>query len=121
VEKGWLPADLFVGLEATGERARGKPQFRINEARAFIETALADTYWSRSGLPAAMALLMGLRASEVTNRECRDGDDDGRVCGSIARRLARAIARASPKIKQPTFRSVESCAKGDSNPHTVKY
>jgi integrase len=26
-----------------------------------------------------MALLMGLRANEVTNRKCRDVDDDGRV------------------------------------------
>jgi len=79
VEKGWLPSDPFAGLEATGERARGEPQLRINEARAFIETALADQHPSQSGLPAAMALLMGLRASEVTNRKCRDVDDNGRV------------------------------------------
>ncbi len=77
VDQGWLAADPFVGIEPTGERARGKDTLRIDEARRFIDHALAEEH--ASGLPAAMALLMGLRVSEVVKRAVRDLDDGGRV------------------------------------------
>lgn len=76
-EQGWIGGEPFAGLEATGPRARGKKQLRIDEARRFVETALGEG--SEAGLAAAMALLMGLRASEVTGRVVRDLDDDGRA------------------------------------------
>jgi hypothetical protein len=41
VDQGWLPSDLFGGLEVTGARVR-QDQLRINEARRFMETALTE-------------------------------------------------------------------------------
>jgi integrase len=77
VKQGWLRADPFASIEATRARARRKPQHRIDEARKFLELALGEG--SRSGLAAAIALTMGLRASEVVDRTVRDVDDGARV------------------------------------------
>lgn len=77
VRRGWLRRDPFADLEVTGSRARGKAQLRIEEARRFVDAALGEG--SREGLAAAIALLMGLRASEITDRQVRDVDDGGRV------------------------------------------
>lgn len=75
--QGWLPGDPFAGLESEGQRARGKAQLRIDEARRFVERALDEG--TLEGLAAAIALLMGLRASEITDRVVRDVDDGARV------------------------------------------
>lgn len=72
-----LTANPFADLEVKGERARGKAQLRIDEARRFVAAALDEG--SLGGLAAAMALLMGMRASEITGRQVRDVDDGGRV------------------------------------------
>lgn len=77
VEQGWLRSDPFAELEVTGARSRGKAQLRIDEARRFVSTALAEK--SREGVAAAMALMMGMRASEIAHRQVRDVDDGGRV------------------------------------------
>jgi integrase len=77
VKQGWLRVDPFVGLEVTGARNRGKAQLRIDEARRYVEVALLEG--TPAGLAAAMALLMGMRASEITGRQVRDVDDRGRV------------------------------------------
>lgn len=77
VAQGYLRVDPFAGLEVKGARARGKAQLRIDEARRYLEVALAEE--TAEGLAAAIALLMGLRASEITGRQVRDVDDRGRV------------------------------------------
>lgn len=77
VAQGWLRADPFKDIKIKGERARGKAQLRIDEARRFIDVALGES--SREGIAASMALLMGMRASEIAGRSVRDVDDRGRV------------------------------------------
>lgn len=77
VAQGWLARDPFDKLAVVGERSRGKEQLRIDEARAFVRVALDEG--DERGLAAAIALLMGLRASEITNRVVRDVDDGARV------------------------------------------
>jgi integrase len=77
IAKGWMKKDPFVGLEPVGERRRGKPKLRIDEARKLLEAALGEG--SDEGLAVAIALLMGLRASEITDRVVRDVDDGARV------------------------------------------
>jgi len=72
-----LTANPFDELEVKGKRSRGKAQLRIDEARRFADAAIGEG--SREGTAAAMALLMGMRASEIANRQVRDVDDDGRV------------------------------------------
>lgn len=77
IERGYLKADPFAGIEVQGAKSRGKKQLRIDEARRFTEKALGQG--SEAGLAAAMALLMDLRASEIIERQVRDVDDGGRV------------------------------------------
>jgi integrase len=80
VGKGWLPTNPLLLVEGKGRRQNGKLQLRINEARRWLDSAerLADE--GEVGAVAAMvALLMGLRASEIVQRVVRDLDDDGRL------------------------------------------
>jgi integrase len=77
MKRGWLRINPFVDLKPQGQRARGKPQLRIVEARRFLETALDER--TDSGVAASMALLMGMRASEIVKRVVRDVDDGARV------------------------------------------
>lgn len=77
VKQGFLRVDPFVDLTVEGARNRGKAQLRIDEARRYVEAALSED--SREGIAAAMAILMGMRASEITGRQVRDVDDRGRV------------------------------------------
>jgi len=73
--QGWLAVNPFTGLVAQGERSTGKPQLRVDAARKFLSFCLAEG--SAEGTAAAMALLMGLRASELTSIRARDVDDGG--------------------------------------------
>jgi integrase len=77
ISKGWLKVDPFVGLKPTKPRKRGKPQLRIDEARKFIDTCLAED--SPAATAGALALFCGMRASSVTDRTVRDLDDGCRV------------------------------------------
>jgi len=77
IKKGWLARDPFAEVELEGQKVNGKPQLYIDESRRFVEAALAEN--SPEGLAAAMAILMGMRASEITNRIVREVDDGGRV------------------------------------------
>lgn len=74
---GATPVD---GLEVKGRRRRGKAQLRIDEARTFAGHCLeAAAGGDLAGLAAALCLLLGCRASEVTDRLVRDVDDDARI------------------------------------------
>jgi integrase len=80
VKKGWVDANAFEKIEGVGRRRHGKAQLRIDEARAWMSRAVS---YAEAGEPGAvmamMALLMGLRASEICNRVVRDVDDGGKL------------------------------------------
>ena len=93
----------FAGIEILGERSRGKEQLdRVDDARRWLATALELAPDDVGALAAATALLMGMRASEVTDRLVRDLDDDGRVL-VIPRAKTRAGIRRLrlPAVLQP--------------------
>ncbi len=74
------PANLVEDVEPIGQRNRGKKQLRIDEARRFVEMAIKKANAGDDAAVSALtALLLGLRASEVTDRVVRDLDDDGRL------------------------------------------
>lgn len=77
VKRGTLARDPFAELAPIGRRATGKPRLRIDEARQLLDACLAEAH--PSGLATAIALTMGLRASEITDRVVRDADDGARV------------------------------------------
>lgn len=75
--QGWLAVNPFANVHPTGRKAVRSEHLRIAEARRFLTAALEDG--TNAGLAAAIALLLGLRASEVTDRCVRDVDDGARV------------------------------------------
>lgn len=94
-------AEPFASIEILGERSRGKEQLdRVDDARRWLATALELATDDVGALAAATALLMGMRASEVTDRLVRDLD--GRVL-VIPRAKTRAGIRRLrlPAVLQP--------------------
>jgi integrase len=80
VDKGWIATNPVAGVKPVGERNRGKKQLRIDEARKLVDLCIVK---ANAGDDAAVgvltALLLGMRASEITDRVVRDLDDDGRL------------------------------------------
>ncbi len=67
-------------IKGIGRRHRGKPQLRLDEARRWLRVADELATEGEAGAMAAMvALLMGLRCSEIVARVVRDLDDNGRL------------------------------------------
>ena len=99
VAQGWLSSNPLAELVAGGERSAGKPQLRVDEARRFLTVALTE---GMPGTACAMALLMGMRASEVTGLTVRDVDDGGRLVWITAAKTKRGVRRLEvPSVLQP--------------------
>jgi len=80
IAKRWLRVSPLEGLEGKGKRRHGKPQLRIDEARRWMAKAIELADAGEPGAVAAMmALLLGMRASEIVSRVARDLDDEGRL------------------------------------------
>lgn len=81
MRKGLVASNPFVDVDPVGRVNVGKKQLRLDEARAFADTALR--MWSEKrdelALAAACALFMGMRASEILGRSVRDLDAGGAV------------------------------------------
>ncbi|MFO0577946.1 MAG: site-specific integrase [Polyangia bacterium] len=80
IEQGHLTANPFEKVRPVGKANTGKPQLRIDEARRLFQTLME---WGERGHEGAIAvlcqLLLGLRTSEVLQRQVRDLDDTGRL------------------------------------------
>lgn len=80
VEQKWLRVDPFEAIADKRRRHRGKPQLRIDEARVLVEHALRSAERGDVGAVAVAAVFMlGVRSSELADRQVRDLDDDGAV------------------------------------------
>lgn len=78
--RGWTSENALATVEGVGRRKRGKPQLRIEESRAWYAKAVELAAAGDHGAVAAlMAMLLGIRASEIVERVVRDVDDEGRV------------------------------------------
>lgn len=76
----YLAANPAERIRAVGRRQHGKPQLRIDEARSWMAIAKRLVSAGQRGpLAAMMALLMGMRASEILRCAARDIDDRGRL------------------------------------------
>jgi integrase len=78
-DKGWAKTNALENVQGLGKRRRGKPQFTTDEARKFLAKALELAEGDEGAIAAAMALLMGMRASEIIERTVRNLDDEGRM------------------------------------------
>ena len=75
VKEGYLATNPAENVKGTGRRKKGKMQLRPGEAKTLLERTLEmSSSGSDGALATAMALLMGLRAQEITRRVVRDVD-----------------------------------------------
>lgn len=97
-KRGLVASNPFADVEPIGRMNVGKRQLRIDEARAFADTALRMWVEQRDplALAAACALFMGLRASEILERRVRDLDAGGMLLVIECGKTKNAIR--SPKI-----------------------
>lgn len=81
VRTGYIAHNPFKEVQPIGRVSAGKPQLRIEEARLFVDEALRrfDQRGDALALGGTVALLMGLRASEVLRRCARDVDRGGEI------------------------------------------
>jgi integrase len=80
VNRKWITRNPLAEVKEIGKRRHGKEQLRIGEARKWKDKAVEMAQRGSSGAVAAlMALVMGLRASEIVGRVVRDVDDEGKL------------------------------------------
>ncbi len=91
VDQGWVKSNPFEGIQPEGVRSAGKPTLTIDQSRVFLRKALDEG--TPEGLACAMLLLLGLRASELSDRVVGDVDDGGKVL-IVPRGKTRAARRA---------------------------
>ena len=107
--QGYVGASPFRDVRPIGKVKVGKRQLRIEEARRFTSTAL--NYYEEKQRPLALgivlALMMGLRTSEVLDRVVRDVDDGGRYLWIDAGKTANARRHLEvPEMMQPYLRQL---------------
>lgn len=104
--KGWTKINALDHVRGIGRRRRGKPQLTTDEARRFLGRALelADDH-DDGAVAAVMALLMGMRASEIIERTIRNLDDNGRLLWITDAKTQAGIRRLEiPPQLQPHLR-----------------
>ena len=103
VRRGHARSNPFAAVAPVGRPRRGKPQLRIDEARAFLAAALAQADARGDGLAvgAAAALLLGLRVSEIVCCRVRDLDSHGLLWIEGTKTEAARRRLAVPGILQP--------------------
>jgi len=83
-EYGWTDQALLADVKGEGKRRCGKQKLTLDESRRFLAACLdlaasANAKKRAAGIGSAMALLFGMRASEITNLRVRDLDASGTV------------------------------------------
>ncbi len=78
VEEGLVKLNPWAGVRPVGKARRGKPQLTIDEARRLAEHCRGRLH-EDGALVVLLALLCGLRCSEIVERTVRDVDDNGRL------------------------------------------
>ncbi|HEX8114964.1 MAG TPA: site-specific integrase [Kofleriaceae bacterium] len=80
VKQGWIATNPLAEITGVGQRNRGKKQLRIDEARRLVDVCIHEAnQGDEAAVGVLTAFLLGLRASEVTDRVVRDLDDEGRL------------------------------------------
>ena len=80
VERSYLSQNPFAKLRGPSKIASGKAQLTADEARRFLDSALAlASQGQRGAVAAALQLALGLRSSEVLARRVRDLDEGASV------------------------------------------
>jgi integrase len=114
--KKYVAVNPFKEVQPVGRVSTGKPQLRIDEAQQFVTVGLRlfDEEQDLLALGSVMALLMGLRASEVLLRQVRDIDRGATILwidGGKTRNARRYLD--VPAVLQPRLRKLTIDRAGD--------
>ena len=99
-EMGWTDSQLLVDVHGEGRRHFGKPKLTLDESLKFQDACLKladspDPKKRTAGVGSAMALIFGMRASEITGLQVRDLDAGGTII-----RITRAKSQAGIRSLQ---------------------
>jgi integrase len=99
-ECSWTDLELLADVQGEGRRRFGKPKLTLDESRKFlaacIQLAASNEQGERTaGVACAMALLFGMRASEITGMQVRALDGNGTII-----RITRAKTQAGIRSLQ---------------------
>jgi integrase len=116
VAKRWLRSKPVAEVEGIGKRRHGKAQLRIDEARKWMAKAVESADAGEAGAVAAMmALLLGMRASEIVSRVVRDLDDDGHLLWiPTAKTEAGKRTLRVPEVLRPRLQRLANGQKPDA-------
>ena len=83
-ENEWTDSILLADVKGEGKRHCGKQKLTVDESRKFLAACLdlaasANPKKQTEGVGAAMALVFGMRASEITSLQVRDLDAGGTI------------------------------------------
>jgi integrase len=100
VDRGFLRGNPAEKIRGEGRRRYGKPKLTVDESRKYLAICLKrsqspDAKERTIGVVAAMPLIFGMRASEITGLQVRDLDADGnilRVRGTKSKAGVRSLA-----------------------------
>ena len=94
IKRGWARTNPWLTVEPIGTRSAGKPQLRIDEARRLAAKAFELAVGGdRGALAVLLALLCGLRASEIVNIVDRDVDAGGQLLWISAAKTRAGVRR----------------------------
>lgn len=108
VGKGWFDTNPFDEVKPRGALSTGKTTLKVDEARKFYALCLKEA--SVPSIAAGVALLMGMRASEIANLKIDDLDDGGTVL--IIRRGKTANAARQLRIPSSLLLAAAELARG---------
>ncbi|HVY39533.1 MAG TPA: site-specific integrase [Polyangia bacterium] len=107
VTKRWARANALAEVKGVGKRRRGKPQLTVDEARRWLAVGMEMAAKEDGVVAALMALLMGMRASEIADRIVRNLDDEGRLLWITDAKTQAGIRRLRvPESLQPLLRRI---------------
>jgi integrase len=116
VEEGLLKRPPFEKVKPVGRANRGKAQLRVSEARALVERCVYElARGDVNALQPLLAVLLGLRASEISQLQGRDVDDGGRLLWvAQTERKTEASRRMVevPDMLRPTLAALAEQRKG---------
>lgn len=98
----WVRTLVWDLVEGSGKRKRGKHQLRVDEARA-LWAVIADQFQDDRALAVGLALLLGLRASELVSLVPRDVDAGGTLLWVPGTKSAAAYRQLDvpPELRKP--------------------
>lgn len=73
-----VSSNPWASVRPVGRVNKGKEQLRLDEARKLVDCCLEHVMRDDGALAVLLALVLGLRSSEITQRVVRDVDEGGR-------------------------------------------